>query len=144
MASEATVGDPAVGPGGATQELSCPFSPSGPTADGRPRPKRGYFIPGIIALVVCAAIAIVIDLAGFQTHSPTTLSGHEVDSLVSQSLQATHPQRNPPQVRCPATEPLRAGLTFNCTLVENGRTSGTIHVTETTAQGTLHFSAPSS
>jgi hypothetical protein len=149
MASDATVGDLSLGdrPGGdegSRPEPGCPFSPvGGATADGRPKPKRGYFIPGIIALVVCATIAVVIDLAGIQSHPPTTLTGHQVEAFVSQSLQATHPQRDPPQVRCPATEPLRSGITFDCSVIRAGRPSSTIRVSETSRQGNLHFSSPS-
>jgi hypothetical protein len=123
-------------------ELSCPFGGGSPGAapGTRPRPKRGYLLPGTIALVVCAAIAVVIDLAGIQSHTPTTLAGHQIESLVSQSLQAQHPQRNPPQVRCPASEPLRAGLAFDCSLVQGGRPAGTIRVTELSGAGALHVS----
>ncbi len=139
MATDATVSD-TTGAG----ELRCPFGAGLAAAPGgRPRPKRGYLVPGIIALVVCAAMATVIEFGGLRSHTPPSLAGHDVEALVSQRLQATHPQGSPPQVRCPAVEPLRAGLSFDCVFLEGGRPAGTIRVTELSAAGTLHVSSPS-
>jgi hypothetical protein len=138
MARDTPVEEPS-----ATQELSCPFAPAGPAAAGsRPRPKRGYLLPGTIALVVCAVIAVVIDLAGIQSRTPSSLAGRQVEAYLSQSLQYLHPQAAPPQVRCPANEPLRAGLSFDCSLLAAGRPPATIVVTETSASGTFRYRPP--
>ncbi len=124
-------------------ELRCPFGAPASTAPGsRPRPKRGYLLPGTIALVVCAVIAIAIDVAGLQSHTPSSLPGRQVEAFISQGLQYAHPQASPPQVRCPADEPLRAGYAFDCVLVTAGRTPATIRVTETSARGTFRYAPP--
>jgi hypothetical protein len=124
----------------ADTDSGCPFSP--PAAPGSPaRPKRGYLLPGTIALVVCAVIATVIDLAGLQSRTPSSLAGRQVETFLSQSLQANHPQQDPPQVRCPAEEPLRAGLSFDCTLLSGGRPVS-IQVTETSGHGTFRYRPP--
>jgi hypothetical protein len=145
MASDSTVDDPPAGPPAAVEASGCPFSGApGPAAGGRPRPKRGYLLPGTIALVVCAAIATVIDVTGIQSHTPSSLPGSQVATFLSQSLQYTHPQATPPQVRCPADEPLRAGLSFRCVLVRPGHPDADILVTETSAHGTFRYQPPAS
>jgi hypothetical protein len=144
MASDATVDD-VMADTGAETELRCPFGAGPAAAPGtRRRPKRGYLLPGTIALVVCAVIGVGIDLAGIQSHAPSNLAGGQVEAFLSQSLQYTHPQASPPQVRCPADEPLRTGYTFDCTLVKDGRSAGLIRVTETSATGTFSYQPPPS
>src|ERR1700722_10017793 len=108
-------------------------SPAEAPAGSRPRPKRGYLVPGIIALGVCAALGVIIDVAGLQSHTASHLAGADVEVLVSQSLQAATGQHSPPQVRCPAEEPRRAGVTFDCTLLRAGRPPAVITVTETSS-----------
>lgn len=88
----------------------------------RPRGKRGYFVPGIIALVVCAGIATLIDVTGLQTRTPSRLAGPQVETFLSQAIQARDALSAPPTVTCPGTEPLRAGVAFSCTVVLHGRT----------------------
>ena len=107
---------------------------------GRPTPpRRGYLVPGIIALLVLAVIAVVIDVAGLQSHTPTTLAGSQIAQDVSEALQAAQQHATSPDVRCPAEEPLRVGLVFDCTLLRSGRPPETIRVTERTKSGTLHI-----
>jgi hypothetical protein len=94
--------------------------------------------------VVCAGIALVIDLAGIQSHTPSSLPGSQIATFLSQSLQYSHPQAAPPQVRCPADEPLRDGFSFDCVLVRADRPDATIAVTETSAHGTFSYRPPPS
>jgi hypothetical protein len=107
--------------------------------------RRGYLVPGAIALIVLAAIALVIDVAGLQSHTPHTLVGTEVATSISQILQenqtlkATQGEGSRPQVRCPAREPLRAGLVFDCSLLRPGRPAERIRVTEGSKGGDFHI-----
>jgi hypothetical protein len=112
---------------------------AGAEETGRPTPpRRGYLVPGIIALAACAIIAVVIDVAGLQSHTPTTLVGSQVAQDVSNTLQYQG-LGSSPDVRCPAKEPLRVGLVFDCTLVRSGRPAETIRVTVRSKSGGLHI-----
>ena len=102
---------------------------------GRPRPaRRGYLVPGLIALAVLALIAVVIDVVGLEHPTPRTLAGPDVATLIAQDMQTRTGASQPPQISCPASEPVRAGLRFACHL-QSGRGSRTIEVRETSAQG---------
>lgn len=113
-----------------------------PAAAATPaKPKRGYLLPGTIALVVLGGLAAVFGVVGLQTHYPRTLAGPEEATLISQALQARarHGEAVPPTVRCPAVEPVRRGLVFDCTLVRPGGRAQTIRVTETNARGSTSY-----
>jgi hypothetical protein len=111
-----------------------------PEEIGRPLPRRrGYLVPGAIALVVLGVIALVIDVAGLQSHTPSTLVGTEIATDVSQAVQASQNLGSPPQVHCPAREPLRAGLVFECTLLRPGRAAEGVRVTEESKGGDFHI-----
>ncbi|HLH47318.1 MAG TPA: hypothetical protein VKV25_09170 [Acidimicrobiales bacterium] len=105
-------------------------APAAPVA--RPRPKRGYLLPGTIALTVLAAGAALFAVVGLQTHYPGHLAGPEVASQIGVDIQtrSARAEALPPTVRCPAREPVRAGYVFHCTLVRGGRATRTITVTE--------------
>ncbi len=108
-----------------------------PTAQGRLRPaRRGYLVPGLIALAVLAVIAVAIDVIGLQPSTPTTLAGPDVATLIAQGMQARSGASQPPQIRCPSAEPVRAGVQFTCQLDAVGG-ARTILVQETTGQGTF-------
>jgi hypothetical protein len=146
-ASESDVTEPVAAEAGAPKVvdagLTCPFG--APAETGRPRPaRRGYLLPGLIALFVCAAVAIVFDLTGLQSHNPKRLAGSEVETFLAQAVQAGHPQSSPPQVHCPGSEPLRAGVVFSCTMTRTGRGPATIRVTETSSAGVFHYKVLSS
>lgn len=106
------------------------------TSAAQPRPRRGYLVPGLIALVVLAAIAVVVNFVGLQSRTPRTLAGSEAATLISQQLQAAHQEATPPDVTCPASEPLRAGVVFRCVLHRTGQPPVGLRVTEL-AGGTL-------
>ena len=125
-----------------------PAPPAGPAAPGADaasveasprRPKRGYLVPGIIALVVLAALAVIINYAGLSHPSPHTLSGSDAATLISQGLQSDQGASSPPQISCPAREPIRAGVTFRCTWHRPGGTLTPVEVTETDGTGNLRF-----
>jgi Domain of unknown function (DUF4333) len=87
-------------------------------------------VPGIIALVVLALIALVIDVAGLQSHSPSKLVDAEIAQDVTAWAQAQEGIASP-TVRCPDHEPKKAGTVFYCTLTAPGRAARRVEVTET-------------
>lgn len=101
--------------------------------------RRGYLVPGIIALVVLAAIALVVNFVGLSHRSPHTLSRSDAATLISQGLQAQRGGSGRPQVSCPADEPVRPGVRFECTLHHPNGSTQPIQVTETDGSGDLRF-----
>lgn len=109
--------------------------PSG--SAGRPSPpRRGYLVPGLIALAVLAVLAVLIDVIGLQHHAPRVLAGPDVATLIAQDMQTRDASRQPPQIRCPTSEPVRVGLRFTCE-VENPSGNRTVRVEVTSSQGTF-------
>ncbi|HET9691778.1 MAG TPA: DUF4333 domain-containing protein [Acidimicrobiales bacterium] len=98
------------------------------------RGRRGYLVPGSIALVVLAVLAVVIDLVGLTHRTPDTLAGPDVATRIAQGIQAGAGDHRLPQVSCPTSEPARAGVRFTCAeLPPGGGAPITIQVTETGA-----------
>jgi hypothetical protein len=104
------------------------------TAAGAQRPKRGYFLPGAIAMTVLVGASVAFALVGLRTHYPDRLAGPEVAQNLAASIQAQsrRAEAAPPEVDCPAEEPVRPGLVFDCRMVRPGRPPATIRVTERT------------
>ncbi|HUY61889.1 MAG TPA: hypothetical protein VMW49_08425 [Candidatus Dormibacteraeota bacterium] len=111
---------------------------SGPAPTGSgpapTRPRRGYLVPGIIALAVATGLALAINATMLAHHDPSNLNGPDVALYLSQAIQAAEAADSPPQVRCPASEPLRQGWSFACQL--RGLTgTARVEVSETDATG---------
>ncbi|HLI00535.1 MAG TPA: DUF4333 domain-containing protein [Acidimicrobiales bacterium] len=108
-------------------------------ADTRPLPRRkGYLLPGAIALVVLAAIAVVIDVAGLQSRVPRTLNGAATAQQVAQAIETRQGLTSAPSVHCPASEPVRAGLVFYCTLDREGHARQWVRISEYSNAGDYH------
>ncbi len=108
----------------------------------RPPRRRGYLVPGLIALIVCAGLAALIDVTVLQSHTPSRLVGSEVATQLAQAIQADRSEAQPPVIHCPPSEPLRAGRVFYCTLVRPGHNDAVIKVTEASTAGQFHFALP--
>ncbi len=108
------------------------------------RPRRGYFLPGVIALGALLGIGTAFGAGDLVHQAPRVLSGAEVASQVELGLQAELDTVSQPYVTCPASEPVKAGLTFTC--LEHPRTGPArpISVTEIDAHGQLRFGRPGS
>jgi hypothetical protein len=120
--------------------FACPMGFGAPASDGtsaRPR-KRGYFIPGLIALVAMAGIGAAVNFGGLDHGAPSRLAGSDVSTFLAQGIQAQQGLSAPPSITCPASEPVRAGLSFTCQWAHAG-VDQAVHVTETTA-GQFRFS----
>jgi Domain of unknown function (DUF4333) len=127
--------------------FGCPVAHEPPpdTAGGtraKGRRGKGYFVPGLIALVVMAAAGGLANFGGLDHSSPSHLAGSDVATFLAQGIQAQEGLHTPPSIACPATEPVRAGVSFTC---QWQRSVGdrTVRVTET-GRGQFHFNVDSS
>ncbi len=80
-----------------------------PAATLPPR-RRGYWIPALIAMAVLLAIGLAFGAGDLDHRGPSTLAGSEITQDLAQGIQAKEGTHTPPEVRCPDTEPVRAGL----------------------------------
>lgn len=74
-------------------------------------------IPGLIALAVLLAIGIVFGAGGDLTHpGPDRLTGRDISAQLALGIQTQQGISTPPAVSCPASEPVRTGFNFECTV----------------------------
>lgn len=110
-------------------------------ARGRRAGRRGYFVPGAVALVALLGIGLWIGAGADLTHPPPkTLHGSDVAGQISLGIQAQQNDSSPPTVRCP-DEPVRTGYRFTCTL-ERAGSKRTVDVSEIDGRGHLRWSLP--
>ncbi len=108
--------------------------------EGTPaRRRRGYWIPGLIAVAALTAIGVAFGAGDLNHSSPRTLYGSEVAQSIALGIQAREGSHSPPDVRCPATEPVRQGYQFVCTRLESGK-AVSVHVVEIDGRGHLQWS----
>ncbi len=105
-----------------------------PQTPGRRR--RGYWLPGLIAMTFLVVVSVAFGLVGLESHVGRRLQGQVVAEDLALDLQSG---ATIPTVRCPSEEPRRAGLSFYCTERSPGRTPRTIQVTETAARGGFRY-----
>jgi hypothetical protein len=115
---------------------ACPFPEA--AATGRTsacayagKGKRGYFIPGLIALAVLLAGGAFATAGGLSHATPTQLDGVHVGTLIAENYQNNHQLESPPPVQCPRSEPVAAGHRFVCQLLRSKGGPLPIEVTET-------------
>ena len=103
--------------------------------------RRGRWVPGIIALAALLAIGIVFGAGADLTHpAPHALAGRDVANQVALGIQAEKGLARAPSLNCPSTEPIRAGLTFECTAAGLPSTpSARVVVTEIDNRGHLRW-----
>ncbi len=116
-------------------------TPAPPVAEGpRGRRRRGYWIPGLIALAVLLGIGVAFGAGDLVHRGPTTLAGPEIARNLAGAIQASEGTPSPPTVRCPHSEPARTGLQFVCRVTGPGAgASRTVHVTEINSRGGLSW-----
>lgn len=134
-AGDAGSGCPYPGPAKAG-DSECPFP--GPSTTGRTSVcgyagtgKRGYFIPGLIALAVLLAGGAFATAGGLSNASPSRLDGVHVGTLIAENYQNNHQLASPPPVQCPPDEPVAAGHRFVCQLLRTKGGPLPVEVTET-------------
>jgi hypothetical protein len=108
---------------------------SGPPA----RRRRGYWIPGLIAVAVLTAIGVAFGAGDLNHRSPSVLHGSDVAQQIALGIQAQEHLHQPPEVHCPAAQPVRNGRRFDCTRVGAGP-AVPIHVLEIDDRGRLRWS----
>ncbi len=124
--------------------MTSPVAPRVAANAGDPRSaarrRRGYWIPGVIALVVLLGIGLGFGAGDLNHRGPTTLAGPQIAQDLAQAIQAKEATPTPPTVHCPDSEPARAGLRFACAVTQAGATRA-VDVTETNGRGGLswHF-----
>lgn len=127
---------PDLGPAGPAPEAAAPD----PAPAGGRRGRRGYFLPGAIALVALLVIGGAVGAGDLSHPAPRTLNGPDVASQIALGVQSEQNDQAPPRVDCPPTEPVRAGLRFDCVLVPASGGPVTVAVTEVDGRGRLHWS----
>lgn len=112
--------------------FACPMGHGAPAADSPSggSGRRGYFFPGVLALLAMVGIGAVANLGALDHRGPSRLAGSDVSTFLAQGIQAERGLSAPPSVSCPANEPVRVGLRFVCRW-EQGALSRPIQVTET-------------
>ena len=104
---------------------------------GRPR-RRGYWIPGAIALAVLVVLALAFG-AGDLTHpAPRTLSGPDIESELALGIQTQQRWASPPTLHCPDNVPVKEGYRFECKLDAGGLVA--VDVVEVDGRGRLQWS----
>lgn len=106
-----------------------------------PRRRRGRWIPGLIALAALLAIGFIFGAGGDLTHpSPHVLSGRDVAGQIALGIQAEKRMASPPSVDCPSSEPIKAGLVFQCSVTGlPSSPTGAVGVTEIDNRGHLRW-----
>ena len=103
------------------------------------RKGKGYFLPGIIALIALLGIGLFFVGAGDLQHRPATeLAGSDISSQIALAIQAQTNSGSVPTVTCPQHEPVRQGTRFSCTL--HGRPDRIVYVTEVDGRGRIRWS----
>lgn len=108
-------------------------------AAGARRGRRGYFLPGAIALGALLLIGAAIGAGDLAHPAPEHLRGSDVASQIALGVQEQRNSATPPKVTCPATEPVRSGYRFDC-ILDAGGAPATVTVTEFNGRGGLHWS----
>jgi hypothetical protein len=111
---------------------------TGAEASTPPRRRKGYWLPGAIALTVLLVIALALGAGDLDHSSPATLHGSDVAREIGLGMQAEQGGHAPADVRCPPSEPVRAGWQFACSTERSGLTR-TVQVTEIDGRGHLRW-----
>lgn len=104
-----------------------------------PRPaRRGYFLPGLIALAVLVLIGLAFGAGDLEHPTAKNLSGADIAGQIALGIQSEQNDRTVPSVSCPS-ESVHPGLVFQCT-DRSARPARTVYVTETDDRGDVRWS----
>jgi hypothetical protein len=93
----------------------------------------------LIALVVLAVGGGLANFSGLDHAAPHRLSGPDVATSLGQAIEAQDRLASTPSIHCPASEPVRVGLTFTCTW-QRADGNRPVTVREIDARGQFRFS----
>jgi hypothetical protein len=102
------------------------------------RSRRGYWLPGFIALAALLLIGGAVGAGDLSHSAPKTLYGPDVASEIALGIEAQQGGTIPPEVSCPRREPVKMDWAFSCTTVLSGR-SETVQVVEVDGRGHLRW-----
>ncbi|MGH9077627.1 MAG: hypothetical protein ACRDY0_09295 [Acidimicrobiales bacterium] len=104
-----------------------------------PGRRSTYMRSGLVALAVLVLAGLAVNFGLLEHRSPGILDGQVVAERISEAMLFNEGTAGGgrPDLRCPAHEPLRGGLGFDCTLVRPR--PGVVRVTEEGDQGRFSF-----
>lgn len=102
--------------------------------------RRGYFVPGVIALVALVVLGVILGAGDLAHPADRTVDGPDIAQQISQGMQALNGSGDTPDVTCPAREPVREGLRFECSVTGAGYRDQTVYVVETDNRGEVRWS----
>jgi hypothetical protein len=103
--------------------------------------RRGYFLPGVIALAALLALGAAFGAGDLQHRGPSILAGRDVAEQLALAMQAQVAAPSAPSISCPSTEPVRKGLVFYCKVAPwRGAGRRELRVTEVDSSGRLSWS----
>ena len=100
------------------------------------RPRRGYWVPGFIAMTFLVVVSVAFVLVGLQSRIGRSLQGPVVAGVLALDLETGG---TTPAVHCPREEPLRPGIAFDCSVRGPHRLAATVRVTETSSTGSFRY-----
>jgi Domain of unknown function (DUF4333) len=98
-----------------------PDAQTGVAPSGR-RGRRGYWVPGLIAMAVLLVIAVAVGAGDLDHSAPRVLDGADIASQIGLGIQTQRGAATAPAVHCPKSEPVRSGWKFECSLQQAGKT----------------------
>jgi hypothetical protein len=101
-------------------------SAGSPDAPGQAAPtarrgRRGYWVPGLIAMAVLLAIAVAVGAGDLDHGAPRVLQGPDMASQIALGIQTQEGADHAPDVHCPKSEPVRSGWQFECSVIQAGK-----------------------
>jgi hypothetical protein len=102
--------------------------------------RRGYFIPGVIALIAMVVLGVIIGGGDLEHPAATTIYGPAIESQIANGIEDVRNTNSSVDVTCPAQEPVKQGLRFECTANGGGLTNRTVYVVETDGRGDTRWS----
>lgn len=101
--------------------------------------RRGYWVPGLIALTVLVMIGLIFGAGDLSHPAYTSINGPDIELQISQAMQVEQNTGTAPEISCPRREPVRAGLTFDCS-ARTPTGQEVVHVTEIDNRGAIRWS----
>ena len=101
--------------------------------------RRGYLLPGLIALAARVTIGLIFGAGDLSHPAYTSINGPDIEQQIAQAMQVEQNIGTAPEVTCPRREPVRAGLTFDCT-ARTPTGEQVVHVTEIDSRGEIRWS----